>query len=82
MSTGTYRTLLRSWGFQSFLWTQFLGAFNDNVYKIGGIIYRTTGLHGSAGLPTLRTWRDTLPITPPRFDSSTRTPAWSPSKTR
>ncbi|MFZ5863986.1 MAG: acyl-[ACP]--phospholipid O-acyltransferase [Nitrospirota bacterium] len=34
MTTGTYRTLLTSWGFQSFLWTQFLGAFNDNVYKI------------------------------------------------
>ncbi len=31
---GTYRALLRSWGFQSFLWTQFLGAFNNNVYKI------------------------------------------------
>src|SRR5439155_6098882 len=26
--------LLQSKGFQSFLWTQFLGAFNDNVYKI------------------------------------------------
>src|SRR6266568_119440 len=26
--------LLKNTGFQSFLWTQFLGAFNDNVYKI------------------------------------------------
>ena len=26
--------LLKNGGFQSFLWTQFLGAFNDNVYKI------------------------------------------------
>src|SRR6266567_3388438 len=26
--------LLGNKGFQSFLWTQFLGAFNDNVYKI------------------------------------------------
>ncbi|MFZ5877384.1 MAG: acyl-[ACP]--phospholipid O-acyltransferase [Nitrospirota bacterium] len=26
--------MLKSWGFQSFLWTQFLGAFNDNVFKI------------------------------------------------
>jgi acyl-[acyl-carrier-protein]-phospholipid O-acyltransferase/long-chain-fatty-acid--[acyl-carrier-protein] ligase len=26
--------LLKNLGFQSFLWTQFLGAFNDNVYKI------------------------------------------------
>ena len=29
-----YGALLRSGGFQSFLWTQFLGAFNDNVYKM------------------------------------------------
>ncbi len=29
-----YATLLRDGGFQSFLWTQFLGAFNDNVYKM------------------------------------------------
>ena len=34
MSIGKYRDLLKSVGFQSFLWTQFLGAFNDNVYKI------------------------------------------------
>jgi Permuted papain-like amidase enzyme, YaeF/YiiX, C92 family len=34
MSIGKYRDLLKSLGFQSFLWTQFLGAFNDNVYKI------------------------------------------------
>src|SRR2546426_4312326 len=26
--------LLKNTGFQAFLWTQFLGAFNDNVYKI------------------------------------------------
>src|SRR5215469_6663909 len=32
-STG-YRSLLASGGFQGFLWTQFLGAFNDNVYKM------------------------------------------------
>ena len=29
-----FRDLLRNGGFQSFLWTQFLGAFNDNLYKI------------------------------------------------
>jgi acyl-[acyl-carrier-protein]-phospholipid O-acyltransferase/long-chain-fatty-acid--[acyl-carrier-protein] ligase len=28
-----YKTLLKSVGFQSFLWTQFFGAFNDNLYK-------------------------------------------------
>ena len=29
-----YAALLRNHGFQGFLWTQFLGAFNDNVYKM------------------------------------------------
>ena len=29
-----YRNLLKSFGFQSFLWTQFLSAFNDNVFRI------------------------------------------------
>src|SRR5579863_5506433 len=29
-----YGVLLGNSGFQAFLWTQFLGAFNDNVYKI------------------------------------------------
>src|SRR6266446_5409176 len=30
----TFRDLVGKKGFQAFLWTQFLGAFNDNVYKI------------------------------------------------
>ncbi len=30
----SYTALFRNRGFQSFLWTQFLGAFNDNVYKM------------------------------------------------
>ncbi|HIE65697.1 MAG: acyl-[ACP]--phospholipid O-acyltransferase [Nitrospira sp.] len=34
MATGKYKDLLKSLSFQSFLWTQFLGAFNDNVCKI------------------------------------------------
>ncbi|MFQ5880975.1 MAG: MFS transporter [Candidatus Methylomirabilales bacterium] len=34
MPVGQYKDLLKSLGFQSFLWTQFFGAFNDNVYKI------------------------------------------------
>jgi len=34
MGTGTYKDLLKSMGFQAFLWTQFLGAFNDNLYKM------------------------------------------------
>ena len=31
---GTYRDTLRHAGLQPFLWTQFLGAFNDNIFKI------------------------------------------------
>jgi acyl-[acyl-carrier-protein]-phospholipid O-acyltransferase/long-chain-fatty-acid--[acyl-carrier-protein] ligase len=31
---GTYRDTLRRPGLTAFLWTQFLGAFNDNVFKI------------------------------------------------
>lgn len=34
MNAGTYKELLRNGGFHSFLWTQFLEAFNDNVYKV------------------------------------------------
>ncbi|MEW6237784.1 MAG: acyl-[ACP]--phospholipid O-acyltransferase [Candidatus Omnitrophota bacterium] len=34
MSSGTYSGLLKSLGFQSFLWTQFLGALNDNIFKM------------------------------------------------
>src|SRR5579863_9825544 len=33
-NANTYRALLRDRGFQAFLWTQFLAAFNDNVYKM------------------------------------------------
>jgi acyl-[acyl-carrier-protein]-phospholipid O-acyltransferase / long-chain-fatty-acid--[acyl-carrier-protein] ligase len=34
MNEHGFKHLLRNGGFQAFLWTQFLGAFNDNVYKI------------------------------------------------
>jgi acyl-[acyl-carrier-protein]-phospholipid O-acyltransferase/long-chain-fatty-acid--[acyl-carrier-protein] ligase len=34
MPIGKYLDLLKSHGFQAFLGTQFLGAFNDNVFKI------------------------------------------------
>src|SRR5579864_9152597 len=33
-ASGSYPALLADGGFQRFLWTQFLGAFNDNVYKM------------------------------------------------
>src|SRR5882762_9276013 len=34
MATHNYRDTLRHKGLQPFLWTQFLGAFNDNLFKI------------------------------------------------
>src|SRR4029453_5007018 len=34
MTAHTYRDTLRHRGLQPFLWTQFLGAFNDNLFKI------------------------------------------------
>ncbi|HLJ44703.1 MAG TPA: acyl-[ACP]--phospholipid O-acyltransferase [Bryobacteraceae bacterium] len=34
MTNSSFRELIRNYGFQAFLWTQFLGAFNDNLYKI------------------------------------------------
>src|SRR5262249_52361007 len=34
MTAGSYRETLKVKGLPSFLWTQFLGAFNDNLFKI------------------------------------------------
>src|SRR3954452_21730990 len=34
MATHSYRETLKHQGLQPFLWTQFLGAFNDNLFKI------------------------------------------------
>jgi len=34
MTAGTYRQTLKTPGLQPFLWTQFLGAFNDNLFKM------------------------------------------------
>ena len=34
MAAGKYIDILKDRGFFSFFWTQFLGAFNDNFYKI------------------------------------------------
>src|ERR1051326_1820844 len=46
-----YGALLRDGAFQSFLWTQFLGAFNDNVYKmivsVGAIEFAANNLLGA-----------------------------------
>ncbi len=50
MTGGTYRETLKRPGLQAFLWTQFLGAFNDNVCKIV-VTFLTIG-HFTAGLTT------------------------------
>ncbi len=34
MSSGSYRQIIATKGLNGFLWTQFLGAFNDNLFKI------------------------------------------------
>ncbi|MGA3242647.1 MAG: MFS transporter, partial [Bryobacteraceae bacterium] len=34
MTNTGFKPLLKNAGFQAFLWTQFLGALNDNIYKI------------------------------------------------
>jgi acyl-[acyl-carrier-protein]-phospholipid O-acyltransferase / long-chain-fatty-acid--[acyl-carrier-protein] ligase len=34
MTNTGFKPLLKNGGFQAFLWTQFLGALNDNIYKI------------------------------------------------
>src|SRR6267378_6099219 len=34
MASGSYKQVIGRKGFQPFLWTQFLGAFNDNLFKI------------------------------------------------
>ena len=51
MANGSYQTTLRIPGVQSFLWTQFLGAFNDNVYKIVVSFYAIRELGPGRGLP-------------------------------
>ena len=34
MTAGSYGATLKQPGLRPFLWTQFLGAFNDNLFKI------------------------------------------------
>ena len=34
MANSGFKDVLKNGGFQAFLWTQFLGAFNDNAYRI------------------------------------------------
>src|SRR5688572_33454489 len=51
MAHSGFKDLLRKDGFQAFLWTQFLGAFNDNVYKIIVSFYAMQVLGPQRGLP-------------------------------
>src|SRR5262245_65769332 len=53
MTTGTYRATLQRRGLQPFLWTQFLGAFNDNLFKIvvSLLAVRTATSAADAGFP-------------------------------
>ena len=46
MSAHTYRETLKHRGLQPFLWTQFLGAFNDNLFKI---VVSMLAVHAAAG---------------------------------
>src|SRR6266849_5759402 len=41
-----FRQLVNNRGFQAFLWTQFFGAFNDNIYKM---IVSLRAVHVAAG---------------------------------
>jgi len=50
MSDGTYGSLLKRGGFQSYLWTQFLGAFNDNVSKWIVTLYAIDMARGEGSL--------------------------------
>ncbi|HET8563817.1 MAG TPA: MFS transporter, partial [Candidatus Binatia bacterium] len=51
-SDGRYIDILKHRGFFAFFWTQFLGAFNDNFYKItvSLVALDMAGLSGSRGL--------------------------------
>ena len=49
MPFGRFQTLLQSSGFESFLWTQFLGAFNDSVYKIVVTLLAVNLVAGGSG---------------------------------
>ncbi len=49
MASGKYKDLLKSFGFQSFLWTQFLGALNDNFYKMVVSLLAVDAARGHGG---------------------------------
>jgi acyl-[acyl-carrier-protein]-phospholipid O-acyltransferase/long-chain-fatty-acid--[acyl-carrier-protein] ligase len=49
MRAGTYRETLKQPGLQPFLWTQFLGAFNDNLFKMVVSLVAVRMATGDAG---------------------------------
>ena len=49
MAFGRYSDLLRERGFQALLWTQFLGALNDSVYKIVVTLLALTAATSNGG---------------------------------
>ncbi len=49
MPLGTYTQLLKSAGFQAFLWAQFLGALNHHIYKIVVAMLAVDAAAGSGG---------------------------------
>src|SRR3954467_3497188 len=46
MTAHSYRDTIRRRGLQPFLWTQFLGAFNDNLFKI---VVSMLAVHAATG---------------------------------
>ncbi len=52
LSGGTYRTTLAMPGIKALLWTQLLGAFNDNIFRMVAIFYASRTL-GPVGGPAL-----------------------------
>src|SRR5579862_262086 len=43
-----YRRLFQDAGFEAFLWTQFLGAFNDNVFKMIVSVFAVSAAAGAS----------------------------------
>jgi len=66
----SYKQLLAGRGFQCFLWTQFLGALNDNVFKMITSVTAVSwaASKSSSSCPTIRRYSD-LPMRAPRVGS-------------
>src|ERR1039457_6518737 len=49
MAHGGFKDILKNGGFHAFLWTQFLGAFNDNLYQML-VLQAAVATGGSTGV--------------------------------